>query len=183
MFLNTHTYYSLRYGTIAPKELLELASKLKINTLVLTDVNNTSANLEFVRLARNYQIKPVLGVDFRNGVKQQFVMIAKNNNGLQHINNYLADFLHTKKPIPDKARLLPNTFTIYPFDNAITDLQKNEFIGIKPSDLNHLKLSEWQFKQEKLVILKTVSFQNKKGFNTHRLLRAIDNNTLLMKLD
>ena len=34
----------------------------------------------------------------------------------------------------------------------------------------------------KLVILKTVSFQDKKGFNTHRLLRAIDNNTLLSKL-
>ena len=33
-----------------------------------------------------------------------------------------------------------------------------------------------------MVVLKTVSFQNKKGFNTHRLLRAIDNNTLLSKL-
>lgn len=32
------------------------------------------------------------------------------------------------------------------------------------------------------MVLRTVSFQNKRGFNTHRLLRAIDNNTLLSKL-
>ncbi|MEL6810843.1 MAG: DNA polymerase III subunit alpha, partial [Bacteroidota bacterium] len=35
---------------------------------------------------------------------------------------------------------------------------------------------------DKLVLLHTVSFQHKKGFSTHRLLRAIDNNTLLSKL-
>ena len=57
-----------------------------------------------------------------------------------------------------------------------------KMIKFKPSDLNQLKFSKWAKQQEKLLVLKTVSFQNKKGFNTHRLLRAIDNNTLLSKL-
>ena len=35
---------------------------------------------------------------------------------------------------------------------------------------------------EKLVVLAPVTFRDKKDFNTHRLLRAIDNNTLLSKL-
>ena len=52
MYLNTHTYYSLRYGTISPKSLVEQAFQLGISTLVLTDINSTSANLEFVQLAK-----------------------------------------------------------------------------------------------------------------------------------
>ncbi|MBG7630747.1 MAG: DNA polymerase III subunit alpha [Bacteroidetes bacterium] len=183
MYLNTHTYYSLRYGTISPKSLLEQAFQQGVSTLVLTDINSTSANLEFVQLAKKKGVKPILGVDFRNGAQQQFVMIAKNNNGLQLINSYLSEMLHeTKMVIPYRAKKLSDTYVIYPFENNILDLNENEYIGIKPSDLNHLKFSEWRFQQNKLVVLKTVSFQDKKGFNTHRLLRAIANNTLLSKL-
>ncbi|WP_298288773.1 DNA polymerase III subunit alpha [uncultured Lutibacter sp.] len=183
MYLNTHTYYSLRYGTISPKSLVEQAFLLGVSTLVLTDINSTSANLEFVQLAKKYRIKPVLGVDFRNGAQQQFIIIAKNNKGLHYINSHLSEFLHSSKiHIPKKAKKLPDTYVIYPFQNEVYELNDNEYIGIKPSDLNHLKFSEWRLQLHKLVVLKTVSFQNKKGFNAHRLLRAIDNNTLLSKL-
>ena len=184
MYLNCHTYYSLRYGTIAPRQLLAIASANGANTLALTDINNTSASLDFVRLSEKYEIKPVVGVDFRNGAQQQFVLLAKNNNGFQNINSYLSTFLHDSHlKIPEKAPQLDDTFVIYPYKNQNDyTLKDNEFLGIKPKDLNALKFSKWNKLQHKLVVLKTVSFQNKKGFNTHRLLRAIDNNTLLSKL-
>lgn len=183
MYLNTHSYYSLKYGTIAPEALLKQAFQYHITTMALTDINSTSASLDFVRLAPKYNIKPVLGVDFRNGAQQQFVMIAKNNKALQQLNRYLSEFLHSNKiEIPKRAKYILGTYVIYPYQNTMMDLYENEFMGVKPSDLNQLKFSKWQFNQEKLVVLKTVSFQHKKGFNTHRLLRAIDNNTLLSKL-
>ena len=116
--------------------------------MVLTDINSTSANLEFVQLAKKQGVKPILGVDFRNGAQQQFILIAKNNNGLHCINSYLSQFLHEAKMcIPKKAKKLPNTYVIYPFENNISALGENEFIGIKPSDLNHLKFSKWRFQQ------------------------------------
>ncbi len=183
MYLNTHSFYSLRYGTVAPETLLQQAQQLGIYALALTDINSTSASLEFVRLSTKYKVKPVLGVDFRNGVQQQFVMLAKNNEGFYHINTYLSEFLHQEKfIIPEKAKQLKDTFVIYPFQSDLRILEENEFIGVKPSDLNQLKFSAWQDQLNKLVILKTVSFGDKKGFNAHRLLRAIDNNTLLSKL-
>ncbi|MFD1315699.1 DNA polymerase III subunit alpha [Namhaeicola litoreus] len=183
MYLNTHSFYSLRYGTVAPETLLQQAEQLGIPAFALTDINSTSASLEFVRLATKYKIKPVLGVDFRNGVQQQFVMLAKNNEGFYRINTYLSEFLHQEKfVVPKKAKELKDTFVIYPFQSDLRILEENEFIGIKPSDLNQLKFSAWQDHLSKLVILKTVSFGDKKGFNAHRLLRAIDNNTLLSKL-
>jgi len=124
-----------------------------------------------------------LGVDFRNGAQQQFVMLAKNNEALQQLNKYLSEFLHLDKiTIPKRSKYIADTFVIYPYQNTVMDLAENEFMGVKPSDLNQLKFSEWRFHQEKLVVLQTVSFQHKKGFNTHRLLRAIDNNVLLSKL-
>ena len=97
MYLNTHTYYSLRYGTIKPEELLQQALRQGVSTLALTDINSTSASLDFVRLAPKYSIKPVLGVDFRNGATQQFVSLAKNNTALQHLNEYVSAILHSKK--------------------------------------------------------------------------------------
>ena len=184
MYLNCHSYYSLRYGTIKPEQLLAIASENSLQTLALTDINNTSACLDFVRLSEKYKIKPVLGVDFRNRTQQQFVLIAKNNNGYYNINTYLSKFLHNSElEIPEQAPQLKDIFVVYPYHhNKKYNLKNHEFLGIKPKDLNHLKFSEWNTFRSKLVILQTVSFQNKKGFNTHRLLRAIANNTLLSKL-
>ena len=184
MFLNNHTYYSLRYGTISPKRLLELAKKYDLEQLVITDINNTSTCLDIVRLSTSYKIKPILGVDFRNGVQQQFIMLAKNNNGFEKINSYLSDFLKNKKlKIPQKAKKIPHTIVIYPFKNEFSfPLNTNEYIGIRKEELSQFKFSKWSNRLNKVVVLQTVTFEDKKGFNTHRLLRAIDNNTLLSKL-
>ena len=114
MYINTHTYYSLRYGTIKPKDLLEMAQKNKVKCMALTDINNTSACMDFVRLSKNYDIKPVLGVDFRNSALQQFEMLARSNEGFQHINDYLSSLLHQDEfVIPDRAPQLEETFVIY----------------------------------------------------------------------
>ncbi|MFP4844770.1 DNA polymerase III subunit alpha [Winogradskyella sp. PE311] len=185
MYLNCHTYYSLRYGTIKPEQLLAIASENGVQTLALTDINNTSACLDVVRLSEKYKVKPILGVDFRNRAEQQFILIAKNNHGFKNINDYLSKFLHNHDlKIPEQPdETLDDCFMIYPFQKGKDfKLKPNEFLGIAPEDLNHLKFSKWNQFREKLVVLKTVSFQNKKGFNTHRLLRAIDNNTLLSML-
>lgn len=185
MYLNCHTYFSLRYGTIKPERLLAIASENGVQTLALTDINSTSACLDVMRLSKKYKIKSVLGVDFRNRAKQQFILIAKNNNGFHSINNYLSKFLHNSDlKIPERPdEAIQDSFVIYPYESGKDfELKSNEFLGITPQNLNRLKFSKWNQFKHKLVVLKTVSFQNKKGFNTHRLLRAIDNNTLLSKL-
>jgi len=185
VYLNCHTYFSLRYGTIAPKALLEYAVQNNLKALALTDINSTTACLDLARLSKKHNIRPILGVDFRNGAQQEFVLLAKNNAGFKTINDYLSKFLHQKNyEIPDRPEIdLKNCYVIYPFQKGKNfSLVKNEFLGVSPKQLNILKFSRWKHFQNKLVVLKTVSFQNKKGFNTHRLLRAIDNNTLLSKL-
>lgn len=184
MFLNTNSHFSLRYGTISPKKLLQLAQQMSIETLCLTDINTTSACLDFIRLAPSFSIRPVVGVDFRNGAKQEFVMLAKNNIGFQNINTYLSELLHEEVyTVPKRAPHVDHVFTIYPFKKQFeTTLAPHEFIGVPLEHIKNIPFSVWKNHKDKLVILHTVSFQDKRGFNAHRLLRAIDNNTLLSKL-
>ncbi len=187
MYLNCHTYYSLRFGTFSEVTLLELAQKNNIDALVLTDINTTSACMNFVQQSKKFGIKAIVGVDFRNGALQQFVCIAKNNTGFYEINNYLSSYLETKSVIPDRCKTLHNTFVIYPFEKVlqlqINDLKENEFIGVSVEEVKKLKFSYLKKYCHKIVIQQQVTLRNQRDFNAHRLLRAIDNNTLLSKLN
>ncbi|MBD0833001.1 DNA polymerase III subunit alpha [Aestuariibaculum sediminum] len=184
MYLNCHSYYSLRYGTIAPEMLLKIGHYYGVKAMALTDINTTSACLDFVRLSSNYGIKPIIGVDFRNAAKQHFVLLAKNNKGFKNINDYLSNHLHHDLSFSERPPSVSDVFVIYPYQNAIDvkALNNNEFIGVSAKDLNRFRFSKYVNHLNKVVILETLSFRDKKDFNTHRLLRAIDNNTLLSKL-
>jgi len=183
MLLNCHTYYSYKYGTISIEDLIKDALEKDYNYLVLTDINSTSASIDFVRQCLLKQIKPVLGIDFRNGAQQKYIGIAKNNNGFKKLNEHLTRHLHASEDFDNKSPAFKHAYIIYPFKNFnARKLRENEFVGIRPSELNKLQFSDWKNNMDKLLILHPVSFRNKRDFNIHRLLRAIDNNTLLSKL-
>ena len=183
MLLNNHTYFSLRYGTISPTELLDLADEMGEKQLVVTDINNSSTVMDVVRMAQQKGIKPIAGIDFRRGARQLFVAIAKNNEGFKELNEYLSGHLHNKTEIDEKAPRFNNAFVIYPVSEFNgQELNENEFIGLAPHEKNKLLFTSLKEHKDKCVILKTNSFKNKKDFNAHRLLRAIDIGTLLSKL-
>jgi DNA-directed DNA polymerase III PolC len=187
MLLNSHSFFSLRYGTIPEDELIKIGKENGYRCIALTDINNTSGCLNFIRTAPKYGIKPIVGIDFRNGIQQQFVGLAKNNAGFHELNTYLSIHSHARENFPDQAPALQNAVFIYPFEK-LTQSKKNEFahneyIGIATRDLTRIRFSPLFRHVEKLVIMQPFSFRHKKDFNTHRLLRAIDENTLLSKLN
>ncbi len=195
MYLNTHTYYSFKYGTMNTKELLAGMQKVGVKSFVLTDINSTAACLNFVRLAHKYEVKPIIGIDFRNGADQLFVAIARNNEGFKELNEYLSEYLHSGEGIPPRAPRFKHAYVVYPFQKYTGfKLRKLEFIGVKPADLPRLIYPPHQMDKEKLVVLQTVTFRSKidkdtekrvvlkRDFNAHRLLRAVSNNTLLSTL-
>jgi len=167
-------------------ELCELAKKTGVKQLAVTDINNTSACFEFLKTTRGTNLKALIGIDFRNGADQQYVGIAKNNAGYRQLNEHLSSHIHAHKDFPAESPPLPDCFIIYSLEKIISqkkkDFRENEFIGISTESLRKLKFSEYRKLKDKLVLLQTVSFRNKKDYNAHRLLRAIDNNTLLSKL-
>ena len=171
MLLNCHTYYSFCYGTLSVKKLLAEVYNKGYRSFALTDINNTSAVLDTLRLTEGKPLKPVIGIDFRNGVQQQYVGLAENNEGYNELNVHLSKHLHSGEPFTPIAPDFSNAFIIYPFANYKGwPLKPHEFIGVSISDLRQLSLSPYQKQTHKLVALQQVSFGNAMQFHMHRLL-------------
>ena len=105
MHLNCHSWFSFKYGVMSVETLLEEARQKQISRLALTDINNTSGCLDFIRLAKQkFGIDPVVGIDFRNrGTEQCYVGIATNHDGFFELNRFLSQHLASGQPFPPQA--------------------------------------------------------------------------------
>ncbi len=183
MYLNCHTYFSLRYGTLSPAQLVEKAKVRGIKALALTDINNTSCSYEFVQLCKKHDIKPILGLEFREGSELRYIGIAKNEEGFYELNKFLTDCSIKGKPLPEVPPPLPNAWIIYAKrPKPIQEFHENELLGIRPEHVTRLFSSNLLKYAHKMVILSPVTFLNEEGYKVHKLLRAIDMNTVITRL-
>ena len=185
VYLNCHTYFSLRYGMIAPDELVAAATAKGIDTLVLTDINNTSAAFPFIQACKTAGIKPLLGIEFRRDHQLLYIGIAKNWEGFFQLNQFLSAHSFTETPLPDIAPELPDTYIIYEFQKhpkPLADFRTNELIGVRHHQLTDLYFSNAEKYPEKLVALSPVTFLNETHFKIHQILRTIDLNILISQL-
>ncbi|MEA1898823.1 MAG: DNA polymerase III subunit alpha [Bacteroidota bacterium] len=181
MYIATHSYYSLRYGTMSPKKLVEEALKYGVKTLALTDINTSMGIPDFVRECKKAGINPIAGIEFRNGDQHLFTGIARNNKGFRELNEFLSHHNISGKKIPAIAPRFNNVYAIYPFQGS-KKLHSFEFIGVRPEELTKLLSSEFSHKYSKLLVYYPVSFTRKDGYLLHMHLRAIDHNILLSQL-
>ena len=184
MYINCHSYYSLRYGTLSPAKLVEAAKTYGIDTLALTDINNTSCAYEFIRHCKNVGIRPLLGVEFRQAGKLKYVGLARNQEGFKELNQLLSKTSLQQLKLSEQAPVMENAYIIYPrLFKPITEFKDYELLGIRPEHVHRLFSSDVRQHPEKLVIFSPVTFLNTEGFEVHRHLQAINQNTLITKLD
>ncbi|MPS63880.1 DNA polymerase III subunit alpha [Chryseobacterium sp.] len=183
MFINCHSFHSLRYGTISVKELVQQCVDLEIGVAALTDINCISGIYDFHRLCEKSDIKPVVGVDIRTDNKQHFICLAKNQSGIGQINRLLTLHNCEGKDLPLHRPNLPDVFVVYPLSNYPEKLNRNEYIGIRPEEINLLINYSLRKYLPRMVILQPVTFTTKKEYTLHKILRAIDRNTLVSKLE
>ncbi len=183
MYFNCKTFFSYRYGTYATKELVQKAAEIGVSSLALTNINGTPDAWDFVDFCRQENIKPILGAEIRNENVLCYILLARNESGFSKINRFLSEHKHQKTNFPDRPVFDADIFIIYPLGKfSAEELQANELIGIKPLEINKiLRIPVSKF-PEKYVISQPVTFQSKLYYNVHRLLRAIDLNTLITKL-
>ncbi|HET8859671.1 DNA polymerase III subunit alpha [Marivirga sp.] len=181
MYLNCHSFYSLRYGTLSVEALVNQAVLNGVESLALTDINSTTGVIDFANHCIEAGIKPLAGVEIRKHDQLLYLCIAKNLEGFREINELLTKTNLSEMPLPLQSPYFNNVFVIYPTDNTPNILQKHEFIGIRPAELKRYKPS-FAKQAEKLVCLYPVTFSSKQEFNLHKLLRCIDNNILLSHL-
>jgi DNA polymerase III alpha subunit len=183
MFLNTHSCFSLRYGTMPLETIMEEAGRNGIDAMALTDINNTMGMIDFVRLCNDNHIKPLAGVEFRNGDDMLYLGIARNNEGFRELNEFLGKHNISGENYPVKPAGLENVIVIYPAGNIPANtLNENEYIGIKPAEVNRLISPAFRNHIGRSVILCPVTFNDEAGYYLHMNLRAIDKNILISRL-
>ena len=183
MYLNCHSYHSLRYGTLSIEGLVQQAVDCKVSVLALTDINTVTGIYDFSKACIKAGIKPIVGVEIRDASHRLlYIALAKQQSGIGEICRLLTAHNCEGKELPETAPDFENVLTIYPSSNVPEHLKQNEYIGIRVDELNKLIRPEWKQRMDQLVILQPVTISSKTEHNLHRILRAIDKNVLLTKL-
>ncbi|HSV77047.1 MAG TPA: DNA polymerase III subunit alpha [Bacteroidales bacterium] len=183
MYLNCHTYYSLRYGVMAPETLVMQARQSGIGQLAITDINNVTAVPEFVRLCRSAGLSAVAGMEFRKGGRLLYVVLARNPEGFSRINAFMSLHQMSGTELPKRFPVCEHTFAIYPFgENALPTPGEHEYTGVRPWELNRFSASRLPQYREQMVALPPVTFLSEKDYPLHRYLRAIDHNLIVSRL-
>jgi hypothetical protein len=140
MYLNCHSFYSMRYGTLSPEKLVVQAKNLGIKRLALTDINITSGIFDFVKECKAVDIEPVVGVEFRNDDQLRYICLAQNHAGYAEINEHLTAHLLSETPFPSQSPNFQNVYVIYPLETleSYQHLQPNEFVGVRYWEFNKL---------------------------------------------
>jgi DNA-directed DNA polymerase III PolC len=168
---------------LSPETLAEHASSLGIETLVLTDINNTTAIFDFVKACLKQGIKPVAGVECRDGDNRLYTCIARNHEGLREINEFMSGYNLARKPLPEQAPHFEHVYVLYPpLARAAESLRENEFLGVRPADIHRTVYSLFREHPHKLVAQSSSCYAHPDEHDLHCHLCAIDHNILLSQL-
>lgn len=184
MWLNCHTFYSLKYGTLSVEQLLQQAAQHGAGTIVITDINNSTGVLESLHHCKEHKLdlKLLAGIEFRGKEEFNYLYtgIARNHHGFSFLNEFLTEHNLSGKPLPAQPPQSEHVYWIYRFKNFPVDLKENEFVGAGLNDT--LRLYRYKSLENKLVFFHPVSFAEAEHFEVHKHLRAISLNTLISKL-
>jgi len=152
MYLNCHTGFSFKYGTMPVKTLFNEAKRCGIHQLALTEINNVASSLDMLRICEEnkpgangltkfgkipYDLRIAVGVEFRSEEDELlYIIIAKNNDGFEKLNRFLSFHNREKKRFLPRAPDIENAFVIYPFRKIQAErLLAREFIGVRGDEL------------------------------------------------
>lgn len=164
------------------EQLVQQAAAAGALAVTLTDINNSTAVPDFVKECGKNNIRPVAGIEFRNENELKYIGIARNNNGLRELNEFLSWHNLEKTDLPSSAPSFSEAYIIYPLNKyPKRKLSDNERIGIRTCEASRL-LTLTASEKRRMVILNPVTLAGNHDLFIHRCLRAIDNNILLSHL-
>ena len=180
--MNCHSFHSLRYGTLSIEELVKQAYESGSTELVLTDINTITGIYDFKRECERVGIKPIAGMEVRKEGKLLYIAVAKEFSAIGEVNTIITQHNCDAMELSETAPEFENVLVVYPMSNIPKELKENEWVGVRIEELNFLIRPEYQKLISRMVVLHPVTFRTDEEYKLHKILRAIDHNTLLSKL-
>jgi len=188
MYLNCHSWYSFKYGTLSIDRLSALAESVVPHRLTLTDINTMSGCIEFAKILSEKGLRYNLGVEFRRGDKVLYVLIARDETGFAEINAHLSQFNPEAEVWEHSAdeSFSDHVLVIYPLasfrEPGFRMLKANEYVGVAPHEVRSTFSLRAKVGASKLIALPTLTFLHSRHYSFHKVLRAIDQNKLISRL-
>ncbi|ROL62508.1 DNA polymerase III subunit alpha [Bacteroidetes/Chlorobi group bacterium ChocPot_Mid] len=194
--LHVHSYFSFLQSTIKIEELVSFAKKSGSNYVSLTDTNGMYGLIQFFKIAKENNIKPILGVLIDDPKeKHSAIFIAKNNDGYAQLCRII-----TSRKLNEKFSLselfnqsLENLFVLTSSLELLkkikidSSLKQNLFVELIVTEKQKRKTRLlYEFAKEnqlKIVATHPAYFLSKEDFLLHKVLTAIKLNTTVANLE
>lgn len=183
--LQVHSAYSLHYGTRRIEELVEEAAKQGYTALALTDINNLYGVHRFIAACKERGVRPIIGSEIRDGGNRT-VLLCVNREGFSNLCQLI-----TARMRDEGFSLIENLIRYQGGLIALTD--SKEIIHVCAGRVKTLHALLTPFSRAAaylaakdgipLAAAGDVTFLDKDDESLHRVLRAIDRNTTLSRLE
>ncbi len=187
--LQVHSYFSFLRGTNSIEELCAATKARRMQALALTEINGLYGLIWFLQTAKAYELTPIIGAELVTETEQA-VLLAKNINGYQALSRVLST-----------RHLAPENFSLVnELDNQRSDLvilsasvpllqqlkqqygPEDLYVAVSPGINRHTLLNFSRESGIPPVATNNVMYVDPVGHRIHRLIRAIDLNTSLSRL-
>ncbi|MCX6170774.1 MAG: PHP domain-containing protein [Ignavibacteriales bacterium] len=195
--LHAHSNYSLLQSTIKIDELVGFAKKSNSTYVALTDTNAMYGLIQFLKTAKENNIKPILGalIDDPKEKDLSAVFIARNNDGYSH----LCRIITTRKLKDDFS--LPNLFKeplndLFILTSSISllkqmqidlSLRQNLFVELivteKQKNNTRVLYDFAKANHLKIVATHPAYFLSPEDFLLHKVVSAVRSNSTLANLE
>jgi DNA polymerase III alpha subunit len=181
--LHIHSNNTFLNGTIPIRDLLDKCVEYGISKIALTDTNSMHGVIEFVKIANEKKIKPIVGslINSPENEKEYVLLLAKNNKGYSDLCKII-----TSRKLNDDFSLenlltqsLKNLFVITPSINLLTGINSSndfyvELIASKNEKLNNRNRYEFAVKNKhRVVVTNPIYFLDRDDYLVHKTLSAI----------
>jgi DNA polymerase III alpha subunit len=187
--LHVHSTYSLLNSAAAIDDIINKAKENNINTVALTDTNSMAGLIQFAKLAKENNIKAVLGayIDNPQNENEYVLLLAKNTKGYRALCQIITSRKLVEEFSLDSILNSPddNLFTITPCIRLLKKYSGNtnlfgEVILTKGEKANaHSVFSFCKETGVKYVPSIPVYFINKEDHILHKTVTAIRKNSTL----
>ena len=187
--LNVHSYYSFCRGVSSIEKLCLAAKEREMDALALTDVNGIYGLIWFLQIARETGIKPIIGSEITFN-QQRVVLLVENQAGYGNLCRIISQ-RHIDKAFSLPAVLIRFHKGLFVLTDSILLLNLLSskippgrlFVEVQPGARRFGLLKYARSSGIPPVATNGVYFVDKEDFALHRLIRAIDENTSLSRLD
>ncbi len=181
--LSAVSHFSLLRGVHSPSTICKIAKELKFEAVALTDKDNLYGLPSFLRACNEYELQPIIGAEL-TASDGNALLYAEGDYGFSNLCRIISE-KHCNKNFQLSISISADSRGIHAVSDNINLLRilqgkckvyyRMRRPQIPPSDIK-----KWGIP---VIIVPSMTFHNSTDFCLHRMLRAIDCNTTLSRID